>query len=176
MTLSSSALQSDSGLDSIRNYCDVLILLKALQNFLNIKGVIDLTFFGLIIFDLVVLVLMCSFKRRECWGRVKIWASRVPVHLWFSHHFCKTETRISHSLNYAIAFILIFIGPEFDHCLPLSLTHSLTDWLTHSLLFSKLDWCDPDVWRCQLQTCWGCYCWWWGSCWRQFVADLEAEV
>ena len=33
----------------------------------------------------------------------------------------------------------IFIGPESDHCLPLSLTHSLTDWLTDSLLFSKLD-------------------------------------
>ena len=39
-----------------------------------------------------------------------------------------------------------------------SLTHSLTDWL----LFSKLDWCDPGVWRCQLKTCWGCYCCW---CW-----------
>ena len=38
--------------------------------------------------------------------------------------------------------------------------HSLTDWLTHSLthslLFRKLDWCDPGVWRCQLKTCWGC--------------------
>ena len=33
----------------------------------------------------------------------------------------------------------LFIGPESDHCLPLSLTHSLTDWLTDSLLFSKLD-------------------------------------
>ena len=34
------------------------------------------------------------------------------------------------------------------HCAlsPLSLTHSLT----HSLLFSRLDWCDPGVWRCQL--------------------------
>ena len=30
--------------------------------------------------------------------------------------------------------------------------HSLTDWL----LFSKLDACDPGVWRCQLKTCWGC--------------------
>ena len=39
-----------------------------------------------------------------------------------------------------------------------SMTHSLTD----SLLFSKLDWCDPGEWRCQLKTCWGCYCCW---CW-----------
>ena len=27
-------------------------------------------------------------------------------------------------------------------------THSLTNSLTHSLLFSKLDWCDPVAWRC----------------------------
>ena len=53
--------------------------------------------------------------------------------------------------------ICFFIGPESDHCLPLSLTHSLTHWLTHSLLFSKLDWCDPGVWKSQLKTFWGCY-------------------
>ena len=29
------------------------------------------------------------------------------------------------------------------------------------------------MWRCPLKTCW---CWWWGSCWQQFVADFEAEV
>ena len=44
--------------------------------------------------------------------------------------------------------LFVFIGPESDHCLPLS----LTDWLTNSLLFSKLDWCNPGVWRCQLKT------------------------
>ena len=51
----------------------------------------------------------------------------------------------------------------------------LTHWLTHSLPFSKLDWCDLGL----LKTCWGCYCcwyWWWESCWQQFVTDLEAEV
>ena len=69
-----------------------------------------------------------------------------------------------------------FIGPESDHWLCLSLTHSLTNWLTHSLLFSKLYWCDPGVWRCQLKTCWCCNCCWWWSCWQQFVPDLEAEV
>ena len=59
--------------------------------------------------------------------------------------------------------------------LAMLVSDSLTDWLA----FSKLDWCDLGVWRCQLKTCWCCYCcwcWWWGSCWQQFVADLEAEV
>ena len=42
----------------------------------------------------------------------------------------------------------------------LSLTDSLTDWLTDSLLFSELDWCDPGMRRCLLKACWGCYCCW----------------
>ena len=37
---------------------------------------------------------------------------------------------------------------------------SLTNWLTHWVLFSKLDWCDPGMWRWWLKTCWGCYCCW----------------
>ena len=37
--------------------------------------------------------------------------------------------------------------------------HSLTHWP-----FSRLYWCDPVVWRCQLKTCWGCNC-----------ADVDAE-
>ena len=50
----------------------------------------------------------------------------------------------------------ISIGPECDHWQCLSLTDSLTHWLTHSLTpVKKLDWCDPGVWRCQLKTCWG---------------------
>ena len=47
--------------------------------------------------------------------------------------------------------------------LAMLVTHWLTDWLP----FSKLDWCDPGMWRWQLKTCWGfycCWCWWWGSC------------
>ena len=42
---------------------------------------------------------------------------------------------------------------------------------SHSVLFSRLDWYDSGVWRCQLKTCWGCYrcwCWCWQTCWRQF--------
>ena len=68
----------------------------------------------------------------------------------------------------------LFIGRESDHWECLSLTHRLTHWLP----LSKLDLCDPGVWRCLLKTCWGCYCcWykWWGSCMQQFVTDLEAE-
>ena len=35
--------------------------------------------------------------------------------------------------------ILFFIGPESDHCLLLSLTHWLTDSLTHSCLVNLID-------------------------------------
>ena len=35
-------------------------------------------------------------------------------------------------------------------------TNSVTHWLTHSLPFSKLDWCEPGIWRWQLKTCWSC--------------------
>ena len=44
-----------------------------------------------------------------------------------------------------------------------SLAMLVTHSLTHRLPFSKLDWCDPGVWRCLLKTCWGCwgcYCCW----------------
>ena len=34
---------------------------------------------------------------------------------------------------------------------------SLTNWLTHPVTLSRLVWCDPGVWRCQLRTCRGCY-------------------
>ena len=53
---------------------------------------------------------------------------------------------------------------------------SLTDWLTDWLPFSKVDWCDPGVWRYHLKTCcYCCLCWWRGSCWQQLV-DLGADV
>ena len=39
----------------------------------------------------------------------------------------------------------VFIGTESNHWLC-----SLTDWLTHSLLFSKLDWYDPGMWQLKL--------------------------
>ena len=34
---------------------------------------------------------------------------------------------------------VLFIGPESDHWQCLSLTHSLTDWLTHSCLVNLID-------------------------------------
>ena len=66
--------------------------------------------------------------------------------------------------NGEIFTLYIFIGPESDHWECLSVTH----WLTDSLPFSKLDWCDSGVWRCLLQTqgCYCCWCWWWGLCWQ----------
>ena len=51
----------------------------------------------------------------------------------------------------------IFIGPESDHWLCLSVTDSLTD----SCLVNLID-VTCGLWRCQLKTCWGCYCCW---CW-----------
>ena len=38
-------------------------------------------------------------------------------------------------------------------------TDSLTDWFW---TLSKLDWCDPGMWRYKLKICWGCYCY---CCW-----------
>ena len=81
--------------------------------------------------------------------------------------FACLQTRVSMFLNWAHImrhmwmYPIIIIGP--------------TPWL----LISKLNWCDPGVWKCQLKTCWGCYCCWcwcWETCWRQFGADFHAEV
>ena len=53
--------------------------------------------------------------------------------------------------------------------LAMLVTHWLTHSLTQSLPFNKLDWCDPGVWRCQLNTCWGCYWWCWETYWLKTV-------
>ena len=37
------------------------------------------------------------------------------------------------------SILCFFIGPESDHCLPLSLTNSLTHWLTNSCLVNMID-------------------------------------
>ena len=46
-----------------------------------------------------------------------------------------------HVLSNLFVGNIIFIGPESDHWQCLSVTH----WLTHSITFSKLDWCDLGV-------------------------------
>ena len=61
--------------------------------------------------------------------------------------------------------------------LAMLVTHSLTDWLTNSLPFSKLDWCEPGKWRWQLKTCWSC--WWWETVYSvtfsiQFLTVLKS--
>ena len=57
---------------------------------------------------------------------------------------------------------LIYFYRTRVRSLGMLVTNSLPNSLTDSVTFSKLDWCDPGVWRCQLKTCWGCYCCW---CW-----------
>ena len=47
-------------------------------------------------------------------------------------------THIGFNMQLYILYIL-FIGPESDHCLPLSLTDSLTNSLTHSCLVNFID-------------------------------------
>ena len=50
--------------------------------------------------------------------------------------------------------------PKWKKCQRANQTCCSIIWWTHWLLFRKLDWCDPGVWRCLLKTCWGCYCCW----------------
>ena len=53
--------------------------------------------------------------------------------------------KVSFSITLKTVFFFLFIGPESDHWLCLSVTHWLTDSLTDSVTFSKPDWCDPGV-------------------------------
>ena len=92
------------------------------------------------------------------------------------------ERKRSHRCGRFVAFDLKLCFGFFYRTrvrsLVMLVSNSLTHWLTDWLLFSKLDRCDPEVWRYQLKTCWGCYCCWcwcWGSCWQQLV-DLGADV
>ena len=68
------------------------------------------------------------------------------------------------------------LTPKFGFLGPKVIFLPVTNLLIHWLLLSRLDWCDPDMWRCQPKTCWGCWCCWRGSCWQQLVADLGADV
>ena len=83
----------------------------------------------------------CSFAK--CW--------RIPLH--FIIRLCY-HMKYSSFANYDDFY------RTRVRSLAMLVTHSLTDSLTNWLLFSKLDWCDPGLWRCQLKTCWDCYCCW----------------
>ena len=102
-----------------------------------------------VIFSLVLLCLHCRWFpiKATCFHvtRTCLTQDSLSSSDWDSHSFSLTQD-------------FFFIGPESDHWLCLSVTPSLPNSLTDSLLFSKLDWCDPGVWRYQLKTCWGCYC------------------
>ena len=75
---------------------------------------------------------------------------------------------------------LIFIGPESDHWLCLSLTHSLPNWLTDCCLVNLIDVtlaCEDA--NSKLVGCYCCWCWYWGSCWQQLfdrLFDWGADV
>ena len=100
----------------------------------------------------------------------QIWILKIPDQTP-NYHLCFSSSWLYDWEYWFPDFLIVFIGPESDHWLCLSLTNSVT--------LHRLYWCDPGVYRCQLNTCWGCYCcwcWWWELCWQQFVADLEAEV
>ena len=73
-----------------------------------------------------------------------------------------------HFWSFAVAVEMLSLLVIWDHVnvprfhfhqtrvrsLAMLVTNSLTHSLTNSLLFSKLDWCDPGMWRWQLKTCW----------------------
>ena len=57
---------------------------------------------------------------------------------------CNRSSRVTGDSGSLVYNNCLIIGPESDHWLCLSLTNSVT--------LSKLYWCDPGVWRCQLKT------------------------
>ena len=140
-------------------------------------------FFSILLFHFHLLTFTAHFHMikslnhfLEVFDGIKCCCEIRSVHKWFIfQQWKKNGQNCSYGFGAWWVTERVFIGPESDHCLLLSLADWLTDWLS----FSKLDWCDSGLGRCQLKTCWGCYfcwCWGWGSCWPQFVADLEAEV
>ena len=94
-------------------------------------------------------------------------------------------TRHQGQTSSAVPFVktwlkVIFVGSSSIIVCP---CHSLTNWL----MMLRLDWHDPSLWRCQLETCWSCYyCWfwWWGRVGNslveiftlKIVQDIEAVV
>ena len=94
-------------------------------------------------------------------------------------HFSLSKSKALSLLHEALTIVYILLQCIFLSD-PSPIIGNACQWLpnklTDSLLFSRLYWCDPGVWRCQLKTCWCRNCCWWGSCWQQFAADFEAEV
>ena len=72
--------------------------------------------------------------------------TRIPKSLLSS--MLDLSIRLCHGKTMMHEISLVLIRLESDHWLPLSLTHSLTHWVTDSVAFSRLDWCDPGVCRC----------------------------
>ena len=53
--------------------------------------------------------------------------------------WCQIVSFIMLVPNCSGAKLSVFVGPESDHCLPLSVTHWLTHWLTDSCLVNLID-------------------------------------
>ena len=67
---------------------------------------------------------------------------------------------INKAIRSSKAIFFINVYRTWVRSLAMLVSNWLPNWLTNWLPFSKLDWCDPGVWRCLLKTCWGCYCCW----------------
>ena len=84
--------------------------------------------------------------------RANVWKSNVArVRVYFDGSIVAECCSFGRTLTFKGIFFSNRIG-----------VRSLAMLVTHSVLFCKLHWCYHDVWRCQLKTCWGCYCCW---CW-----------
>ena len=101
--------------------------------------------------------------------------SHSPIKLFFTflvrfpfHSDCSFSALDPHIKLFLLKIWDIFIGLESDHWECLAVTH----WLTDSCLVNLID----VTLACETRGCYCCWCWWWGLCWQQFDADLEAEV
>ena len=111
-------------------------------------------------------------SNHQAWTLI-IKSLRWYLHLWWTSW--KWTLRILWLFDYLWLSLMFFLSFLSDPS-PIIVypCHWLTHWLTDSLLFSRLYWCDPGG-RWQLKTCWCCnYCWWW-SCWQQLVAEVWSK-
>ena len=112
-----------------------------------------------------------SCKSSPCWSplAIIIYAIAIKVstmsHLVNPRQACKdlvlrdqrTKLKVGRCLYWRfVKDLLRFYRPESDHCLPLSLTYSLTSWCY---------WRYPGCCRCQFKTCWYWFSWW-GKDWH----------
>ena len=109
-------------------------------------------------------------------SKKKVFLGHPIHHKWNFSVFSSLSEVQSFTWNTEFIFVFVFLSdpsPIIVHpC------HQLTDWLTDSLLFSRIDFCYPceDANSILVEVVLFCWCWCWETCWRKFGADLEAEV